>query len=199
MIWELMAVFWTAAEGLILVGVRWGARYVAGRKPLGLGFAVFFGLLVSAWIGLILFGEAALKPPLTRVRPDLAPFFESTVWNFSCAMWVVFEGVITIYAFRIYHGLNRLSGRPSDWGRRRWSERGWVVPAFACSILAVFAIYQAGYLSFALRRGIFPPEALGLSWFFIRIAGLFWVIINAAVALAAWRVYRVVRIMAEAR
>ena len=102
-----MALFWTFAEGVILLFIRQGFLFLKtgeGRqKKFLISCAVCFALLAC----LLFLGEVALERVLDLERGFNRSIYRWALWNFFCTLWVVVEGAFMLYLMESFRALNK--------------------------------------------------------------------------------------------
>lgn len=187
-----MAFFWTLAEAIILVAVRWGHLLAAGKDCPQKGAFVAAGIGLALSGGLLFLGEPLLgcfidldaRLPLTLYRWAL--------WNFFCTVWVVLEGCIMVYVCRIFTILNA-SVTPSGVGVSATGHRKTGIPILVGAFLCLYLVYQAGLFNAVHRFGIDAGPVVRISLFYIRICGVFWILFEWVVAAKGIQAYRILK------
>lgn len=180
---KLMGLFWLFAEGLIMMCVRKGLFFL----ETGQSRQRIYSLFCLALFGLIVFLYTGKGFLLDRLQTEpgtlAAALYNRYLWNFICTLWVLIEGAISIYVFRIY----RLLKAPAAAGPR---FPGWGMGLLCIFFLAVFALYH-GYLYLLISRSALSSgDAIVNTFrFYIKMCGLFWIFIEWAVALIAVKIY----------
>lgn len=182
---RVMAVLWLLAEGILLVYARWAAGAVRGEgKPQGKFIAVCL-LLFSLLAGTALFGETAFMAWLPNSRKMDLFFYRSSLWNLFCTLWVVIEGLIILYVFRVDRAMEGPEGPPA------------LVPIAAFSLVvlpfAFYLLYQAQLVSVVSRYHLGMIAASRISRFFIRLCGFLWIAFEWAAAFFGLRILRRLR------
>lgn len=187
-----MAFFWTLAEVIILVAVRWGHLLAAGKEcpqkgafaAAGIGLAFSGGLLFLGEPLLGCFVDLEARLPLTLYRWAL--------WNFFCTVWVVLEGCIMVYVCRIFRVLKAVED-PSTAAGLAANRRNTGIPILAGAFLCLYMVYQAGLLHAVGRFDLEAGPVARISLFYIRICGVFWILFEWVVAVKGVRAYRLLR------
>ncbi len=177
---RLMALSWLLAEGTLLVFARWAASAVHGEEAPHWKFATFCVCLFFLLGGLAFFGEALFKAWLPRSRRMDLFFYRSFIWNLFCTLWVIIEGLIILYVFRI----DRAMGGTVP-GRIRFP---WAVLLLVVLPLGFFLLYQAQMVSVVGRYHLGLTAASRISRFFIRLCGLFWILFEWVAAFIGLRI-----------
>jgi len=186
-----MALFWTLAEAAILVAVRWGYLLAMGGEGRRRGIAP--AAVGTALLGGLLFlGE----PLLARVLDldDRLPrtLYRWGLWNFFCTVWVALEGCIMVYVLRL-GGLLRAAEGPSGERDPAASGSAWSIVLLTAGLLLLYLCYQAGLFHAVDRFGLGVRQVTGISLFYIRVCGVFWILFEWVVAVEGIRAYRVLR------
>jgi hypothetical protein len=174
-----MAVTWLLAEGILLLYARWAAGAVRGEeKPQG-RFVAACVLLFFLLAGTAFFGETAFRAWHPDSRKIDLFLFNSTLWNLFCTAWVIIEGLIVLYLFRIDRAMKGTGTRP-----------GSMAAAFLLVALplAFFLLYQAQLVSVVGRYRLGTAAAGRISRFFIRLCGFLWIAFEWAAALVGLRI-----------
>jgi len=183
-----MGVLWLLAEGLIMIYVRKGYLFLSGRDARQRGFfwgcVLSFVLLAALRIGPSL-GMGALFSPGDRLFGFR--YYNGYVWNLYCTLWVIIEGAIAIYIFRIYR-LIRAAVSEGE-GVLKASRSGGGPMVLTLIFLAGFAGYH-GYLAhLAAAVGLNPSAVYNILRFYIKICGLLWILFEWYVAVAGIKVF----------
>lgn len=182
----LMGLFWLFAEGLIMTCVRGGLRFLETGQTRQRAYLLFC-LTMFAFIVFLYAGQDFLLNRL-RVAPrsHAAWLYDGYLWNFICTLWVLIEGAIAVYVFRAYRILKVPATRRPRSGRRFSGPGMWLLCAF---FLAGFGCYH-GYLSMLISRSALSADAIfNILRFYIKICGLFWILIEWTVAIIAVKTY----------
>lgn len=186
-----MGILWLLAEGLIMVYVRKGYRLLAvgdGRQRRFLSFCIAaFILLVLLRLGRVLGldGVPGAGGRLLNFR-----YYNGYVWNLYCTLWVVIEGVIAIYIFRIYR-LIRDAVRGE--AVKKEPASGWGPAALTLSSLGVFTLYHGHLARLLSGTDLSSADVYNILRFYIKLCGLFWILFEWYVALAGIRFYRLLK------
>jgi hypothetical protein len=180
----LMGLFWLFAEGLLMVFVRKGMLFLETGRSRQSAFLLFCLTLFAA----IVFLYAGKGPILDRLR--IAPgaltntLYDGYLWNFICTLWVLIEGAIAVYVFRVYRRLKCPEARGPVSGRR---FTGLAILILWALFLAGFGCYH-GFLGLYLlsgRSSLSASAIVNILRFYIKICGLFWILIEWVVAVIA--------------
>ena len=189
--YQSMALFWTLAEGLILVFFRGGWLSIAGREKPQTTVAVLCAGLFVFLVCLMFAGESLFA----RLGVDLekASYLVAYRWGlvtFFCTLWVILEGIIMIYVLRVYRLVRT---RPERAGEGELSVRRSSV--FGVSLLILlFILFYAFY---EIHLG--SMQIYHLSVFYIRLCGLFWIVFEWVIAIVGLRTYRAMQGWGEER
>ena len=186
-----MAFFWTLAEAAILVAVRWGYVVAADEKEGGRGLAA--AAVGTAILGGLLFlGEPLLGRFLDLDARLHRSLYRWGLWNFFCTVWVVLEGCIMIYVLRLGR-LLRAAGNPPEKRDGAAPGSGWTVVLLSAPLLLLYLCYQVGLLHAVERFGLGVRSVTGISLFYIRVCGIFWILFEWVVAVEGIRAYRLLK------
>lgn len=171
-----MALFWTFADGAILVAMRW-CHATLERRParLATGVAVLAAVLAAL----------AALPALAEARMGAADWrtvqvVHWSIWSLFCVTWAMIEGSILVYVLRI-HAL--LACRPR--------RRGWGVPLLP---LGLFALYLAYTWGFATVGPMLDEDRIrNLAAFWVKVCAAFWTTFEWAVVIVGFRTYALLR------
>ncbi|MBW1800975.1 MAG: hypothetical protein JRJ85_09615, partial [Deltaproteobacteria bacterium] len=196
-----MALIWTFAELLILVMVRWVFFILQDRRKHFRDVVLFSALLFCILGVLLIAGEDIFERFLDLHPRRNLMLYRRLLWNFFCSVWVMLEGVIMIYVFRIYRTLSAVSGRNAAplTVRSLPKKRGgpWPLLFLIAGFLFLFILYQYGLVSVAYRYDIPLRGIYRMSIFYVRICGIFWIIFEWVVALFGIRTYHIMRSWSE--
>jgi len=178
-----MALFWTLAEGLILIYMRRGFLIFKMGKPQQRGFNLFCGTMFIILVFIMLGGESLLGRFMDLGRGLNFITYRWALWNFFCTLWVVLEGIIMIYVLRIYKLL------APAYNKKTFSAKGSVkkgpaigIPLLIFSFFILYLFYEYNLLSVINNYGLKAGGVNRISVFYIRICGLFWIIFEWIVA-----------------
>lgn len=183
---KIMALFWTVAEGALLLYLRWGYLKLRGGDSGQREWIILCSVIFSMLALWMLAGEALVHEWLPDIRH--VKLYRWGMWNFFCTLFVGLEGVIMIYVIRI-HGL--LRSRTGSGGRRSPGAIMW--PLFA-----LFAFYHFTFFQTALNHALSNLQIYHVSVFYIRICGLFWILFEWVVAVYGFKTYGLLREGAKA-
>ncbi|MDY6903263.1 MAG: hypothetical protein SWH61_01135 [Thermodesulfobacteriota bacterium] len=186
-----MAIFWLFAEGLIMVLVRKGLLYIEtgrSRQHSYLLFCVCVFITVTA----LTFGRDLIAGRLLGMADTVFySIYDGSMWNLICTMWVIIEGAVAVYILRIYILLktvlnNQLPGKSSG----RFRVVTLFGPAVACgALLAGFVFYHFAFHAYLCQHGGTFSVVDNALKFYIKICGIFWILIEWAVALIAIQIF----------
>jgi len=117
---------------------------------------------------------------------SLGYFYYSYLWNFFCTLWVAIEAVIVIYVFKIYNLL-----------RIALEEKKSILnmtllfgPGIFLLFLFVFYVGYHSYLgSLVHMDGYNHRNIQNLFNFYIKICGMFWILIEWVVGLIGLKIF----------
>jgi len=125
------------------------------------------------------------------------PIYRWALWNFFCTLWVILEGIIMVYVWRLYKIIKSSGGRElkgeenAEKGGSRPLLMG--IPLLSVSFLAGYVFYQYNLLGMVEAKTIDGMGVYRISLFYIRICGLFWILFEWIVAIAGIRTYRLMK------
>jgi len=187
---NVMALFWTLAEGAILLFVRWGLASLEGRRRgqrrVVAACLALFALLVL----LVIVGEGFFRGPLALERARNLFFYQASLWNFFCTLWAVIEGIVVIYVVRIFRHL-KAAGEGGAWGPARIPRIG--VPLVVLVLFSVFGAYEILSLRVMESHSLDIPAIDNLARFQVKLWGFFWILFEWGVAVLGVRAFRVLR------
>ena len=194
--YESMALFWTLAEGLILIFLRQGLIYLKRGKTTRKNFLVFCVTGFALLICLAFFGEGLLGRFLPLERGLNLTLYRWALWNLFCTVWVIIEGVILVYVLRIYMMLKppqqKREARSKN-GTRGGFNSGYPIPLLIAAFFALYGFYEYNVLSLTYEKGLHAREIYRLSVFYIKVCGLFWILIEWIVALLGLKTYFILK------
>lgn len=192
----IMALFWVFAELFIIIYIKKGLSYIFqdGKKHYDfiVFAAVFFILLIFVTFS---------RNYIYSLFPDLPnamqkKFYGYLLWHFYCSQWVVFEASITLYILRVYARMQQSVCQSISMGEKwRTVERFAIfgVPAFLAAYVFIFAGYE--FLTFSLlqRALIVPLQLYHINLFYIKICGIFWIVIDGGAAFLGYKIVRFIK------
>lgn len=183
-----MGLLWLFAETFCLVFARWAYHNLLYgedmRKQKG-----FILILLPCFVLLIFFtfGQPLFWPVVSSFfnssSRSLVAYYYSSLWRFFCTLWVLIEGAIAIYVLRI----RGLLGRGKDLTQNRGNMLMYSFISF-CILFSIF--YEVNSLNVALHGAVKWQQVVNLSRFYIKICGFWWILIEWAVAIMGWQIYR---------
>lgn len=193
---KFMALFWTLAEGLILIYVRGALMSLRGAEKGLRRHFLFLAVALGLLSPLVLGGEyifGGLSGPERSLPLNAFPW---GLWDFLCTLWVVLEGVIMVYVWRIYRTLKphleeREPGQEANTGASKDSPYG--IPFLVISFFAFYAFYEYNLLFTVHNRGLDGMDVYRMSVFYVRICGLFWILFEWIVALVGVRIFHMLK------
>jgi hypothetical protein len=180
-----MTLFWTLAEGSILIAMHWGltrlqgSRYSEARMMIG---ATLFALVVIIyalgrewlfWHSDLDFGDRQLT------------IYRTFTWNLLCTLWVILEASIALYAWRIYQTLKCNPVKP----------RNYRIPLIVLIVapFALFFAYHSMAWSVIASTEIDAQQVVNLGRFYIRLCGVLWISIEWFIAIMGFRMILLLR------
>jgi len=195
-----MAFFWTLAEASILLFMRWGTLRAEKGNGRQSGFiAASIGVLALLGV-LLFFGESFLGLIVDLESRFPRTLYRWALWNFFCTLWVILEGSITLYVWRIWRVLRDAQATRYAITRGPAGTKpvgGWGTPVLAGAFLLLYFFYQAALFQLAGDPGLTIREVVRISQFYIRICGIFWIAFEWVVAIQGIRAYRLLKRMGE--
>jgi hypothetical protein len=196
-----MALFWTLAEGLILISMRWGYLTLKRGQGNQKRFVAICVTLFVCFVFLMLGGEAAFRGFEDFNRRMNLSLYRWVLWNFFCTLWVLLEGMIMVYVYRIYRRLKPCPGdRRQERTSTRCNKKGLGLPEFRFGpiillvlLLGVFLSYAGGLVSVTHRYSLGFVEIDRISLFYIRICGMFWIIFEWVVLVLGIKTYFIIK------
>lgn len=146
-------------------------------------------------IATIAFGGTTIASQFPVMNsPRLLHFYRCAQWNFFCILWVVLEGVIMVYVFRVYamikSSLHMNIRRPSSADRLSMLARIAVTALVLCFSL-LFILYQYEALGLIQQAHLKHYQINRISFFFMKICGLFWVVFDGGVAVLGYKTFKI--------
>ncbi len=188
-----MALFWTLAEGVILLALHWGYSRLRGKDTNQAIPRVLFAIL----LGVLLLWAAGVDEYVIRSAgvPEgpLTSLYRWGVWNFLCTLWVVLEGAIMIYVATVYRTLTGRARMQTEPDSRVSTFPFALIAALTVPFFLFFAIYQWGFLNSVLTYGMGSQQIYRVSVFYVRLCGLFWILFEWIVALYGIRTYSLLK------
>jgi hypothetical protein len=192
--YQSMALFWTLAEGLILVFFRGGWLSIAGcEKRQSTVAALCAGLFV--FLTCVMFAGESVFARLV-VDLEKVSYLVAYRWGlvtFFCTLWVILEGIIMIYVLRVYRLVRT---RPEQAGVRGLSVKrssALVVPLLILAFISFYAFYEVHLIYLIGAHDLGPRSIYHLSVFYIRLCGLFWIVFEWIIAVVGFRTYRAMK------
>jgi hypothetical protein len=181
-----MGIFWLFAEGLIMVYVRKGLLFLE-RGDLRQRRFLIICMTIFAILTLMIFGQDIILNRLFNIQNrSIKYYYYSYLWNFLCTLWVIIEGVIAIYVFRFFN-LLRTPFEPKKQTSKKRFPYGIVI--LLLSFFLLYAAYHTPLGSLINRTGLTHIEIQNIFRFYIKICGLFWILIEWMVGLTGLRLY----------
>lgn len=192
--YQAMALFWTLAEGLILVFLRSGWMSISGREKrqsaaafICAGLFVFLACLMFA--GEFVFEKLVVE--LEKVSYLIA--YRWGLVTFFCTLWVILEGIIMIYVLRVYRLVQGRSERAGIRGLPFKPSSAFVVPLLILSLISFYAFYEAHLVYLIGKCDLGSTPIYHISVFYIRLCGLFWIVFEWIIAVVGFRTYRALK------
>lgn len=191
-----MAFFWALAEVWILLVLIQGVASATGRAAKPVLYRTIFTLSAIS-LAIIAFGGTTIASQFAVMKsPLFFHFYRCAQWHFFCTFWVVLEGVIMVYIFRIYmmikHALIRNGPKRISPQRLTVSARMAVAVLVSCALLFLMLYeYQTVDL---IKTARFQYHQINmLSFFYMKICGIFWVVFDGGVAVLGYKTYALLK------
>jgi len=193
-----MALFWVFAELFIIAYMIKGISFIVQDGKKHHGFIFFAGVFFILLIFVTFF-----RNQIYSQFPDLPnamqkKFYGYALWHFYCSQWLVFEATITLYILRIYALMKQSMGNLTKGNltktKKKWSTIELVtiygVPGFLVLYALFFISYE--YLTFLAMQNdsINWPQLNHIYLFYVKICGIFWIIIDGAAAFLGYKIFR---------
>lgn len=198
LLYKSMALFWTLAEGLILIFIRWGFLFIKKGEGRQRDFLIFFATTFALLISLLFWGETILGRIVDLQKGIHLAAYRWALWNLFCTLWVILEGGIMIYGFRIYKRF-KLTFQDQDLAKNNpRTNVAYGMPLLIASLFALYIFYECNLLSTIARYGLDARSLYRISIFYIRICGLFWILFEWIIAVLVIKIYVALKEMGEA-
>jgi len=183
---KIMGIFWLLAEGLVMVYMRKGFIFLKNGEARQKKF-IFFCVIVFLLLFCLNFGqEFNLDRYLAGKHSSFGQFYYSYLWNFFCTLWVVIEAAIVIYVFKIYDLLRiAIEKKKSILNQTLLFGSG----IFFLFLFLLYAIYHYYLGSMVDINGFHPGNIQNLFNFYIKICGVFWILIEWMVGLIGLKIF----------
>jgi len=187
---KIMGLFWLLAEGLIMIFVRKGVLFLETGEARQKRF-LFFCIAVFAFIVILSLDKNILLNRIPGLPNNfLGGFFYGYLWNFQCVLWIIIEGVVAVNVFKGYqllkNALNKQAYQPPATLRY-----GPII--FYLIILTGYVFYHF-YLYTLTGQHRIPLNAVGnILTFYIKICGIFWILIEGVIAVIAVKAFILLR------
>jgi hypothetical protein len=183
---KIMGIFWLFAEGLIMVYIRKGFIFLKKGHSRQKAFTISC-ITVFVLLFILNFGhEINLDGYFGSKYQSLGYFFYGYLWNFFCTLWVAIEAAIVIYIFKIYN-LLRIAIEKKKPILNMTLFYG---PGIFFLLLFLFYITYHSYLGFFNNMDGYNQRSMENSFnFYIKICGIFWILIEWAVGLIGLKIF----------
>jgi hypothetical protein len=181
-----MGIFWLFAEGLVMVYIRKSFIFLkkgeARQNIFIFSCVTFFIVLVC-----LNFGEKIIfESFLGNKYRLLGYFYYRFLWNFFCTLWVAIEAAIVIYVFKIYNLLRIALEKKKP----ILNMTLLFVPGIFFILLFLFYVAYHSYLGSLIDVDGFNHRYIHNSFnFYIKICGMFWILIEWVVGLIGLKVF----------
>lgn len=195
---KITAFFWTLAEIIIIFYLNWGNSLIKGK---GKGEKIFtiICIALSVSLALLLFwGDTLLGKSIDFNSGYNLYYYQNSLYNFFCTIWVVLEGIIMIYILTIYKSMKNLLTNKNTVNNDISIARSsfhflnlFIVFSFfiILSFIALYISYEYNLISLAINHNLSIDNFQNLSLVYIRICGVFWVIFEGVVAFMGFKTY----------
>jgi len=187
---KTMGIFWLFAEGLVMIYIRNGFIYLRKGEAKQEVF-LFFCITAFIVLACLNFGEEiSLNRYLALKHRSLGYFYYSYLWNLLCTLWVAIEAAIVIYVFKIYNLL-----RIALVNKRPILKRAFLFgPGIFFLFLFLFYIAYHSYLGSLIDMEGYSHKNMQNSFnFYIKICGMFWILIEWLVGLIGFKIFFLLR------
>ena len=176
----------TLPEGLIMVYMRKGFIFLKKGQASQKTF-IFFSVTVFVLLFCLNFGEEInLVRYLTAKQSSFGQFYYGYLWNFFCTIWVAIEAAIVIYVFKIYN-LLRIATEEKKLILDQTLLFG---PRIFFLFLFLFYVVYHYYLGSIVQvNGSNHGNIQNLLNFYIKICGVFWILIEWVVGLIGLKIF----------
>jgi len=191
-----MGLFWVFAEMMILIFIRQGIAFVEEKKERYLGLTIFLSVIFILLFLVSFQGERFFSGYLDFTRKINLYFYRYALWNLFCTLWVVLEGSIMFYSLQAYMILKksmhpgRIPSEPSGI-MNPWTRYG--VPLLVVWAIAFFLFYEYRVFSILNHFGLEKTNLKNIYLFYIKICGMFWFLIEGAVAVIGLKTYHLLK------
>ena len=190
--YQSMALFWTLAEGLILLFLRSGWLSVAGRETRQ-SAAIFLCAVLFVFLACLMFGGETVFERLV-VNLEKVSYLVAYRWGlvtFFCTLWVILEGVIMLYVLRVYRLVRGRSEGSGGLSLKR--STAYMVPLLVLSLILFYAFYEAHLVYLIGKHDLDSRPIYHISVFYIRLCGFFWIVFEWVIAVVGIRTYRALK------
>ena len=197
-----MALFWTFAEGLVLIYLRWGVLLLKRgeeRQKIFLIFCVITFFLLTC----LMFGGESFFGLFFDLQTGLNLItYRWALWNFFCTLWVILEGIIMLYVVRLYKTLRpslneSVSTLTKEKSSTPLSNSSYGIYALISVLISLYVFYEYNLLTMIGENGLDVESIYRISLFYIRICGIFWVLFEWIVAFMGIKTYLLLKGVGE--
>ncbi|MBT8374172.1 MAG: hypothetical protein KJN80_04585 [Deltaproteobacteria bacterium] len=183
---KIMGIFWLLAEGLVMFYMRKGFIFLKKGEARQRKF-IFFCVSVFLLLFCLNFAqEFNLDRYLAAKHGSFGQFYYSYLWNFFCTLWVVIEAAIVIYVFKIYDLLRiAIEKKKSILNQPLLFGSG----IFFLFLFLLYAMYHYYLGSMVDINGFHRGNIQNLFNFYIKICGVFWILIEWTVGLIGLKIF----------
>jgi hypothetical protein len=145
------------------------------------------GYVLLAWI---LYGGTDILYRLLDICDSVGWLCLSLLWKFFVTLWVGIEGVCMLYALRIYHLMKlRVVGDKFDKNIHTTTCYALVTAIFLFIIFAFYFFYHFNSIHVFQKYGLTISDLDNMSKFYLRICGVFFIIIEWAIGVIIFKSY----------
>ena len=182
-----MPLFWTLAEGLILVAIR-GAYLFLNREKTNQRFFLILCVVAFLFLTFLRFyGENFFGNFFDLHDKNHLLFYKRASWNFFCTTWVVLEGGIMVYVLRIYSLLRSEIEKNTD--KPHAMGKGIPMIVMVLSFFTLYGLYEYAILFLKMHHGLNMERIHFISIFYVRVCGVFWIAFEWIVAVVGIKTY----------
>lgn len=188
---KFMALAWTTGELLCLVFLRWLFFYLSLdcklRRQTAFLLSCGTGYVLLMWM--LYRGEDIFYPRLD-ICDSIGWLCLSLLWKFFLTLWVFIEGVCMLYALRIYHLMKpKVAGVKSNSNIHTTTLYTLAAGIFLFIIFLFYFFYHFHAIHVFQKYGLTASDLDNMSKFYIRICGVFFIIIEWTIGIIMFKGY----------
>ena len=187
-----MALFWTFAEGLILIYLRWGFLSFNKGEGKQRAFLIFCIAVFALLLWLMFGGEVFFAKFVDLEQGFNLSVYRWALWNFFCTLWVLLEGIIMVYVLRIYKTLKqpyKNKGLKTGKNSLLGANFNYGIPLLIVSLFTLYFFYEYNFVSMVNKNVLDAKSIYRISLFYIRVCGFFWILFEWIVAFIGIKAY----------